>query len=551
MAGPDTSPDAKTDGSLPVEMNRRRFVSTILLAAFGAKLAGCVDCREEKPPEERPQGPRPPILQCENTTRKAQFEALKETFPQIAENPHLLFAIEDERVYGFLECSSLDDLKQLGILKNSDQPLRYMDMKKNWERAVNRNKDRIPYRDRLMRAKNEKVSYGYIEQLAAEGIQKFSSILGEAGLANDFAPLVTPEMILAICVQEVAPGELPGKIKIMPKARLELMRMMCEAGWQPQKMPALYDPVISFGLGQMTLPTHEGLQRGYGTETRECCIEKSFIHHTTSEQQVLNVLLLTYSNLESFSNLARKCPNFLSAFEGAPDEKKRRFLTTIIAAYHNYGNRKSLRRRLLATLQENFSTLEEYRMAFIASIRGLTIAYSHAKNSGTLYSFVLHRADRPAPEDTKQDKEPSEPPPELGEGEREEEDIIDDTLLVQRKRLGLGREGLAYYTFTVPNIELHALLHEILAPGFSLADIKKFQQVSFYRPGDIIHIPLPYLKPALRDRHFSRIPIQGRNVLDLMERYMEGGKTATNWHLALLYGTNDRELRFPAGLMKE
>lgn len=513
-------------------------------------LQGCSGCGEEQPQEEAPGQEKRRVVECTNTTRAKEFEALKIIFPELVQNPYLIFAIEDDRIYAFLECCNLNDLYDLHILKKGCSLDEYMDTKKMWDRAVTKNKKRDPYRTHVLRARDEKVSYEYLEGLAVNGIQKFSSLLKDADMNNHFAPLVTPQMMVAICVQEVSPAEMPGNIKIKSKARLELMRMMCEAGWQPQKMPALFDRAISFGLGQMTLPTHDALQRGYGDETRECCIEGNFLDHTTCEQQVLNMLLLTYVNLEAFSYIAQKCPNFLKTFEEASAERKGRFLTTIIAAYHNYGNRKPLRRRLKEILEKNLDSLEIYRTEFIQSIQGLEIAYKHARNSGTLYSFVLHRANHPAAEDTQEDKEipVSRPIPET---EAQEEDIIDDTLLVRRYRTRRGHPSLPYYTFTVPSVDMKSLMHEVLAHGSTIEDIKRFQHVHRYAPGDIIHIPIDYVKLELKDRHFTRIPIKGRNTLALMDQYMVGGRSAANWHMALLYGTNETELRFPARLMKD
>jgi len=539
-----------------VDAKRRLLVfggaATILAASFGTLLQGCSGCgEEEKPSTATAEGERERFLECGKTTRAKEFGALKVIFPELAQNPYLIFAIEDDRVYAFLECCSLNDLYELKILKKGSSLDEYMDTKKMWERAVGKNNKRDPYRTRVLRARDEKVSYDYIEEIGAEGIRKFSPLLKEADITNRFTDFVTPEMMLAICIQEVSPAEMPGNIKIKPKARLELMRMMCDAGWQPQKMPALFDRAISFGLGQMTLPTHDALQRGYGDETKECCIEGSFLNHTTCEQQILNMLLLTYVNLEGFSYIAQKCPNFLKTFEEASDERKGRFLTTIIAAYHNYGNRKSLRRRIKATLEQNLSNLETYRTDFIQSIQELEVAYKHARNSGALYSFVLHRANRPAAEDTKEDQEVPELQRPLPPEEKEEEDIIDDTLLVRRYRTRRGRPGLPYYTFTVPSVDMKSLMPEVLAHGSSLEDVKRFQGIHRYAPGDIIHLPIAFVREELKDRHFARIPIKGKSTLGLMDQYMIGGRSAANWHLALLYGTNETELRFPARLMKD
>lgn len=500
--------------------------------------------------EEEPEGPEEPvektrIKEMTPEEKKIAYALLQQKHSTLRGNPYHLFELEDEDAYRFLEACSLEDLRSFGILRGTEQPFQYLDSKNLWDRAVRMNPDRKPYSNRVLKTPKEKLSLESLQNGAERSITKFQGgILKETGLGNGFSSYVSPELITAIVIQEISPGELPGKIKIKPKARLELFRMMCEADWQPQKMPALYDTAISFGLGQMTLPTHKGLQMAYADETDDV-IEHNFQEHTSSQQQLLNMLLLTYANLDAFSHIAKKCPAFMRAFEAANEERKARFLATVIAAYHNYGNRSTLRRRFLHALQQNFGNLEDYRVSLIQYIRPLTVAYHHARNSGALYSFVSHRAESVAAEDAREDPEVAAPT------EAVEEDIIEDTLLVRVKPHAETRQRLSYYTFTAPDADLRILITYILAPGYTLDDVKKFHGIRRYAPGDIMHIPVTYLPQEMRDRRFARIPTQGKPPMELMEQYMEGGTSAKNRSFAILFGTTNEELRFPTILLKE
>lgn len=502
-----------------------------------------VDAFREEKEEGRP--PKPPKIELTPDQKKQAWTHLQQKYPELLKNPYHLFELEDEEAYRFLEACSLQNLQTFGILHGTEQPFDYMDLETVWKRAVRLNPSREPYRKKIAAARNEKLSLESLGNSVEKGIERFSKeILKKADLGNGFSKYLAPEVMLAIFVQKIAPGEMPAKLKIKPKARLELFRMMCEAGWQPQKMPAIYDTAISFGLGQMTLPTHEGLQRAHGAETNGL-IEHNFQKHTSSEQQIFTSLLLAYDNLDAFYNLAKKYPTFLHAFETATDEQKKRFLTTVLATYHNYGNRSSLRRRIRQTLESKLAeSLEEYRIEFLAHIRVLS-AYRHAKNSGALYSFVAHRAESIAPEDARDDIEIPKPPEEV------EQDMIEDTLLVCVKPHAETRERMAYYTFTVPNVDLRILMTWILEAGYTLDYVKRFQGVQRYAPGDIIHIPTTYLPEDVRDRRFARIPTQGRPPMELMEQYMEGGTSDRNRSLAILYGTTHKELRFSARLLKD
>jgi hypothetical protein len=524
---------------------------TLIIGIPAAIIAGSVGrlvvdaLREEEAPEEEPQ--KPPIKKLTPEQRKNTYSLLQQKYPELLKNPYHLLELEDEDAYRFLETCSLQDLQNFGILRGTEQPFDYMNLETVWKRAVRLNPAREPYRKKFASAREEKLTLESLADKLKKGIARFSQeILKKADLGNGFSKFITPEVMLAIFVQEIAPGEMPAKLKIKPKARLELFRMMCEAGWQPQKMPAIYDTAISFGLGQMTLPTHEGLQRAHGAETNGF-IEPDFLKHTSSEQQILNSLLLSYDNLDAFHNLAKKYPNFLRVFEAAKDEQKKRFLTTVLAAFHNYGNRSSLRRRIRSTLESREADLETYRTEFLKNIRSLT-AFRHAHNSGALYSFVAHRAEALAPELAREDVKIPKPPEAAPEAA--EQDIMEDTLLVRVKPHGKTGKRMAYYTFTAPDADLRIIFSYILQ-GAKLEDVMRFQEVSQYKPGDIVFLPLEYLPEDTKDRRFARIPTRGKPPLELMEQYMEGGGSDRNRCLAILYGTTREELRFPARLLKD
>lgn len=494
------------------------------------------------------------IRECERKENLAkEYQGLQKRFPKIKSNPYLVFSIEDKRVYKFLEQCSLKDLQNLCIIKPDDALIKYMDVKSAWASA--KKADPVlweSFRKEMMAAKDVKTSPSSIQAAAVTGIRKLTPLLKEMGIENGFAKHITSDMMFAICIQEVAPATIGDGVKIGSKARLELFRMMCEAGWQPQKMPAMWDRAISFGIAQMTLYTHGLLQKGYGEDTKDF-LEGDLKEHTTVSQQMNNMLLLSYVNLEAFSDIAQKYPKFKKVFEKASDEHKKRFLTTVVAAYHNYGNRKALRRGIKKTLSGKFLNLESYRTSLISNIKGLPIAYKHSRNSGVLYSFARHMKNSHVPkEDIVEDAEPvevsQEAPQTASEQADEEEDkkIIMDTLLVRIKN------GQKYYTFTAPNVKLYGFLKSILQPPYTLDDIKTFNGVKEYKIGDILDVPIKFFPPMFHDRWIVRVKLNGSDVKEAMDRYMIGGACSDNRSIMLLYGcTRPYELVFPVKLLKE
>jgi hypothetical protein len=490
-----------------------------------------------------------------------EYQKLQKRFLKIKNDPYAIFAVEDPKVYKFLEQCSLKDLQDLCIIKTDDALIKYMDVEGAWVTAGKRKSDSDYWenlRAKVMAAPDVKVTPALIQSSAVAGMGGLIPLLKEMGIENSFSKHITPDMMLAIGIQEVAPATIGSDVKIGSKARLELFRMMCEAGWQPQKMPAMWDSAISFGIGQMTLYTHKLLQKGYGDDTRDF-LEGDFREHTNVQQQINDTLLLSYVNLEAFSDIAQKYPKFKKVFEKATDEHKKRFLTTIVAAYHNYGNRKALRRGIKKTLASKFSKLEDYRTSFISNIKRLPIAYKHSRNSGILYSFVRHMRNSHVPKEDKLGYADSpdfsqfkEDTPQLlqtaSEQADEEEDkkIIMDTLLVRSKK------SCKYYTFTAPKVKLHGFLVDFLQPPYTFDDIKAFNGVKFYKIGDILDIPIKFLHPIFRDRRIVRIGLNGGDIREAMDEYMVDGASPKNRSIIMLYGcTRSDEIVFPAKLLKE
>ncbi|MFA6520820.1 MAG: hypothetical protein WCT53_00315 [Candidatus Gracilibacteria bacterium] len=556
-----------------VDQNRRKLLIgggaavALILAGGGSLLLR--DGEKEIPPvrageggTQQPTSPQPTQPDCQEKPIDQMFADLKKDFPQLEKEPRLILNIEDERVYHFLECSSLESLKTLGIL-NPEKELPYLNISKMWEQAVRRNSNRQPYSDKMQAAPNENLSIEGLAGSVKSGMNQFQEgALTEAGLDNGYSKYLTPELLIGIFIQEVTPMAVAdGKIKIKPKARLELFRMMIGAGWQPQKMPALYDSAISFGLGQMTLPTHKGLQKAYSGET-DGIINHELIDHTSSQQQINNVLLLSYANMDAFSFIAKKYPHFQEIFEKAEGEDKMRFLTTVLAAYHNYGDRRSLRKRIKQTLGQDINNLEQYRTTFIENIKKLRIAYNHSRNSGTLYSFLMHRgcASPIAGQNAKEDGEEVAIPEteevakaEVDEEERQDSKITEDTLLILKKQSkAKGHKQTTYYRFTVPPVKLKEFMSYILKPPYTAQDVKRFNGVKIYRPGDTIDIPVKFLPADMSDRKFVKIQVsEGQDAWGIAKEHMEGGISTRNRALVVLYGSTEAEVRFPARLLKD
>ncbi len=332
------------------------------------------------------------------------WSALKIRHPELAKDELKIFSIKSPGTDGFLEKCTLDDLITCGILKKKEQ-LRALAIDKLWDEAEKRkfeawaenNKDGKDaageernqkkwktIREGVKNAKNQDYDLEDFYQTIVGQIAQMEPIKKEAKLKNIFSDHLTPEVLLAICVQEIAPPNIDVTHPIQnQKARLELYRMMLETGWHPEKIPSVYDSRISYGLVQMTRVTHEGLQGIFGEQTTGT-IEPDFAGHTSMEQQLLNGQLLALSSLRAFKKMADEQPKFIKVFEKANDEEKAEFVAVIVAAYHNYGSGIALRTAIQKSIQGKRRTLAQYTNGIIANMASLPAAQTYARNSRLL-----------------------------------------------------------------------------------------------------------------------------------------------------------------------
>lgn len=524
---------------------------------------------QEKPPKRTsgqkvPATPAPEKLQ----SLEQHWKQLQEVFPDIIENPYALFALEDARAHAFLARCSLEDLKTCGILDGKEQPFTYMNYEKVWDAATARKlkawgkngTDRETkwneIRTNVFNATAEKLSLTSLHETIKTEMRKLDEMKGKANLDNIYTRALSSEAMLAIFIQEIGAGELANKKRIRsPRARLEVFRMMLESGWQPQRLPAIFDTAISFGLGQMTLPTHNGLQRSYGDETSGT-IEKDLAHHTNVAQQVLDSYLLALVNNTSFSYVAKKHPNFVKVFKEATDEERAHFMTMITAAYHNFGDSSPLRKAFHKTLKDDSTSLDGYAQKLIPNIKHLPIAHVHARNSYSLYRVVKSRLDGKiqdasvAAELTEVDPEVQAQEAERRAAEEAASNMRQTTLLARVKSHASTGEKMAYYTFTVPAVNLSVFLQDIVTSG-TLQDIKAFNGVQIYQAGEIINIPITYLSEDLRERKIAIIASKGKSIDDMLKEYCTNGDCERNKHIAQLFGSTESELRIPIQILKE
>lgn len=160
--------------------------------------------------------------------------------------------------------------------------------------------------------------------------------------ATNFKPYMAylndPDIYHALHVQEIIPSrfanEKKQRVKFSDSARVHLYHLLTLYR-DPTKLPAVHDPVASFGIGQTTFSTYEGLLKQDGAEVFKL---PDFERCTGFDCQMRRDILNTANNLRRLDkNVFEKHPHLRQLLEKAPLHEQRLFLSALIGAMHNGG----------------------------------------------------------------------------------------------------------------------------------------------------------------------------------------------------------------------
>jgi hypothetical protein len=344
---------------------------------------------------------------------------LKEKYPQLEQQTYAVLGLDDPDAYYFLENCSLQTLKELGIVSPRGH-FTYLNVPRNWQIAIKNNPKMKQYRDALFGVPDEDLNLERLFHEVRLGIEDVRKHLlrEERAFGSEFSVALDPKVMMAIFINEIAPDHIgrkghklngfPEQVKFTQKARIEIYRMMIEAGWQPQKMPAqnVVDNVNktkSFGIDQFTKRTSDGLfQKAYkrpewnkkGGSYIDGLIPREFEEQVSLQDQVKRSLLLTYANLRIFDNTVDSYKPkwrkpFLKAAMKATAEQKMRFSIAIVAAMHNKGARASLVRKAIKKMMTGkYKDLDGARELFLGYMNRAARTALYTKRTAKLYDSL-------------------------------------------------------------------------------------------------------------------------------------------------------------------
>ncbi len=159
---------------------------------------------------------------------------------------------------------------------------------------------------------------------------------------TDFKPFIpylnNPDLYHALHVQEIIPANYRDnknkKVKLAESARVQLYRLLTYYK-DPTKIPAVNDSVASFGIGQTTLDTYDGLKK---LDIAGALRLPEFEDCTTFDCQMRRDIANTANNLNRFDqHVFSKHPHVKQLLEAASSHEQGLFLAAMIGAMHNGG----------------------------------------------------------------------------------------------------------------------------------------------------------------------------------------------------------------------
>lgn len=326
------------------------------------------------------------------------WQILQNKYPQLKKQPENIFVEANDDYYEFLgRCQTIGELQSLGLFTDiTEKQLRlYINNQAVWEGLTERKNDGLAWKKlgkKVLSAPPENLSWPQLIPKISGSIAECQTAVGEQGLpTNKFSSLLDADVLLAIFIQEIAPAKISVNRRVVTlghRQRIEIFRILINEGWQITHTPAR-DVQLSYGLPQTIAQTHDAL---FGLYKKTGLLEKDFSAQHTLAAQTKEAFLLAYDNLRAFNKIAQEKKHFAAVWAQTPSGPQKRFLTTVLAAFHNYGNRTKLRNLLDAALSTPCKSLEDWRRHLLRMMGRVPdvarIAAPHAHNSSVLFAHL-------------------------------------------------------------------------------------------------------------------------------------------------------------------
>lgn len=466
-----------------------------------------------------------------------EIAGLKSTLEQI-EPLH-----RDRAWVAFLEKTNYRELVQVGAILPTDllEDANYLNVEGLWPLKMKRVSGKQKticetVQANLPKRVKERMSYEVLYERISTVVETLRPHAKTLKFRSPYLEYIDADTLLSIGIQEIMPSEYNSLAKI------HLMRVLLDEGFEPEFVPAIFDSAASFGFYQATAKTHgdmkedsffqngKVLHEGYRDNIeaieglpRELSTIPRFEEADDLDEQTLVVYLLSLENHENlYNNILKKDEHFSEYFERSSEMERHIFFSGLAGYLHNHGfSAKSLipifnnPNNPVFNAKTPDATLSDAYERFVANSGGKSdkaaIASRHAKGTGDLVSYVVAYGMVDHPFYVREQEggaqvavaKSSQPTvPSATEQVRPALGITRTTLLPKKVK------GTSSYVFTVPNWQLDRMMGALLSDPSTLEKVRAHNGGGKIAPGKNIYVPANLMKPELQAGQLLRIEVK-------------------------------------------
>lgn len=468
----------------------------------------------------------------------------------------------------------------------------------------------------------ERMTYQKFVDIASQAVKEVCSTIKtlklenpdsrKYDLCNDFTELIDTDFLVGLSIHETMPTDYNDV------ARIALLRALFDEGFEINKLPAIGDDVASFGPLQMSVMPYEGRNRdnpfGAEIEYRDVKVEytdkkgnkrskkesrKFFLvgdiepyleacglpHQLCDcidlkDQLKAGMLLLLTNFRTHFSKVLNENERVKQLWAEANLVDRRTFLATLLGTAHN--NPANARRTIEQAVDwsrkdnadyfvddnpkthEEVKTLNDLKIAYInIAKRGHSTSGREGHMTSQLIEAFSKMGDYTEVQLVAQSpQKPVETTPEKPDTGIEVKKVEGEEYQIKHVNnlLVRTREGIKYFTFTLPNWKLEHVLEDICTDSNEgmVKSIKKFNRTEHFKPGDVVLVPVSFMQEELRNPELVQLTIPKNK--DKAEYLKEVLKPGVHPDIVIIYSAREKVsdlsdlenvVKIPKSLIKE
>ncbi len=461
-------------------------------------------------------------LQGDIATYEARIARLKASIEGV-EKLH-----QDTAWIAFLEKTNYKQLVEIGAVLPIDllEDAGYLNVEGLWKRKVAIAKgSQKPICEEIQRnlpaRQREKLSYEGLYERIDKSVEALRPNAKTLGFTSPYLEYIDADTLISISIHEMMPSQYDALAKI------HTLRVLLDEGFEPEYVPAIFDPMASYGLYQTIAKTHKGMESAYQQKVLSVSglpeglqSIQPFQESDSVEEQTLVVYLLSLENHQNLYNfILRKDPNFRTYFDRSTEAERRVFFSGLAGYLHNHGFNSASLLKIFNNPENPIlnpntpdATLKDAYDRFVTNSGGgsnkASIASRHAKGTGDLVSYVVSYGMVDHPFYVREEAKTGEVVASAEPSETTSPEVKPALGITRTTLLPKQVKGQPNFVFTVPNWQLDRMMKALLANPSLLEEVRANNGGGHISPGKVIYLPTKLMKAELQSGQLLRIEVK-------------------------------------------